>query len=296
MEQISNTQSELNAFLLIYFLELETFINSNTDELKEMKFQSEEANTDEFIKKHFKNLILSRNNISNTAIRKVSISSSAEQHEIEVKNLLKFRITAVYIPEELSAEQKSNIAKRKKSVYTNPDLLLKIEDGENIHFESLELKSTKNNNIPGSSVQQVSPLEWVIFVKRGEKKIEVSTGHYINSITEKLPFPDRSPRPQVGFNTLLEWNEKNRVLQDGILTIIDNPEITLQKIKLLQDWQDFLATEWLTIIKSEDAKSNEKWFNNTLRIVAIKFLEFTNDLSADERIRLLVKLNTLIKH
>jgi hypothetical protein len=295
MELITNTQSELNALLLIYFLELETFVNSNTDELKEIKFQSEEANTDEFIKKHFKNLILSRTDISNTAIKKVSISSSTEQHEIEVKNLLKFRITAVFIPEELSAEQKSNIAKSKKSVYTNPDLLLKIEDGENIHFESLELKSTKNNNIPGSSVQQVSPLEWVIFVKRGEKKIEVSTGHYINSITEKLPFPDRSPRPQVGFNTLLEWNVKNRVLQDGILTIIDNPEITLQKIKLLQDWQDFLATEWLTIIKSEDAKNNEKWFNNTLRLFAIKFLEYTNDLSADDRIRLLVKLNTLIK-
>lgn len=295
MELITNTQSELNAFLLIYFLELETFVNSNTDELKEIKFQSEEANTDEFIKKHFKNLILSRTDISNTAIRKVTISSSTEQHEIEVKNLLKFRITAVYIPEELSAEQKSNIAKSKKSIYTNPDLLLKIEDGENVHFESLELKSTKNNNIPGSSVQQVSPLEWVIFVKRGEKKIEVSTGHYINSITEKLPFPDRSPRPQVGFNTLLEWNEKNRVLQDGILTIIDNPEITLQKIKLLQDWQNFLATEWLTIIKSEDVKNNEKWFNNTLRLFAIKFLEYTNDLSVDDRIRLLVKLNTLIK-
>jgi hypothetical protein len=295
MELTTNTQSELNAFLLIYFLELETFINSNTDELKEIKFQSEEANTDEFIKKHFKNLILSHSDISNTAIKKISISSSTECHEIEVKDLFKFKIAAVYIPEELSAEQKSNIAKSKKSVYTNPDLLLKIEDGVNIYYESLELKSTKNNNIPGSSVQQVSPLEWVIFVKRGEKKIEVSTGHYINSITEKLPFPDRSPRPQVGFSTLLEWNEKNRVLQDGILTIIDNPEITLQKIKLLQDWQDFLATEWLTIIKSEEVKNNEKWFNNTLRKFAIKFLEYTNDLSADDRVRLLVKLNTLIK-
>ena len=293
MEQITNTQSELNAFLFIYFLELEIFVNSNTEELKVIKFQSEEANTDEFIKKHFKDLIINRNDISNTAIKEVSFSSSTGHHEIEVKNLFKFKITAVYIPEELSVEQKSKIAKSKKSVYTNPDLLLKIEDGENIYFESLELKSTKNNNIPGSSVQQISPLEWVIFVKRGEKKIEVSTGYYINSITEKLPFPDRSPRPQVGFNTLLEWNEKNRVLQDGILTIIDNPEITLQKIKLLQDWQDFLATEWLTIIKSEEAKNNEKWFNNTLRIFAIKFLEYTNDLSADDRIRLLVKLNTL---
>lgn len=240
-------------------------------------------------------MILNRNDISDTAIKEVNTSNSTGHYKIEVKNLFKFKITAVYIPEELSAEQKSNIAKSKKSVYTNPDLLLKIEDGENIYFESLELKSTKNNNIPGSSVQQVSPLEWVIFIKRGEKKIEVSTGHYINSITEKLPFPDRSPRPQVGFNTLLEWNERNRVLQDGILTIIDNPEITLQKIKLLQNWQDFLATEWLTIIKSEEAKNNEKWFNNTLRIFAIKFLEYSNNLSADDRIRLLVKLNTLIK-
>ena len=295
MEQITNIQSELNAFLLIYFLELEIFVNSNTEELKVIKFQSEEANTDEFIKKHFKNLILNRNDISDTAIKEVNTSNSTGHHKIEVKNLFKFKITAVYIPEELSAEQKSNIAKSKKSVYTNPDLLLKIEDGENIYFESLELKSTKNNNIPSSSVQQVSPLEWVIFIKRGEKKIEVSTGHYINSITEKLPFPDRSPRPQVGFNTLLEWNERNRVLQDGILTIIDNPEITLQKIKMLQNWQDFLATEWLTIIKSEEAKNNEKWFNNTLRIFAIKFLEYSNNLSADDRIRLLVKLNTLIK-
>lgn len=292
---ITNLQSELYAFLLIYFLELETFVNANTNELKEIKFQSEEANTDEFIKKHFKSLILSRNNIRNTAIKKVSISGPSEHHEIDVEKLFKFEITDVFIPEELSAEQKIVIAKSKKSVYTNPDLLLQIKDGHNIYLEPLELKSTKNNNIRGSSVQQVSPLEWVIFVKRGQKKIEVSTGHYINSIIEKIPFPDRSPRPHVGFNTLLEWNAKNRILQDDILTIIDNPEITLQKIKLLQDWQDFLATEWLTIIKSEDVKNNEKWFNNTLRKFAIKFLEYTNDLSAEDRIRLLVKLNTLIK-
>lgn len=295
MEATASAQDELNVFLLIYFFELEIFLNSNTDELKEIKFQSEEANTDEFVKKHFKNLILTRNDISNTSIKKIIISNSSEQQEIEVKALYKFKITAVYIPEELSSEQKSNIAKSKKSVYTNPDLLLKIEDGESIYFESLELKSTKNNNIPGSSVQQVSPFEWVIFVKRGERKIEVSTGYYINSITEKLPFPDRSPRPQVGFNTLLDWNAKNRIVHDGTLSIIDNPAITLQKIKLLQDWQDFLATEWLAIIQLEEVRNNEKWFNNTLRKFAIKFLEYTNSLSNEERIKLLDKLNSLIK-
>lgn len=295
MELSTNAQIELNAFLLIYFLELEIFVNSNTTELKEIKFQSEEANTDEFIKKHFQKLILNRNNIRNTTIEKVKISNLSESYEVEVIDLLKFKITAVYIPEELSIEQKNRIASSKKSVYTNPDLLLKIEDGENYYFESLELKSTKNNNIPGSSVQQVLPLEWVIFVKRGEKKIEISTGQYINSITEKLPFPDRSPRPQIGFNTLIEWNEKHRIMQDGILTIIEDLEISSQKMNLLQDWQDFLATEWLTIIKFEEAKNTEKWFNNTLRKFAIKFLEYTNNLNEEEKNILLKKLYSLIK-
>ena len=288
-------QNELNAFLLIYFFELEIFINSNTNALREIKFQSEEANTDEFIKKYFKDLILSRNCISGTSIKKLSISSLEQLQNFEVENLLKFKITAVYIPEELSVEHKINIAKSKKSVYTNPDVLLKIEDGENTFYESLELKSTKTNNIPGASVQQVAPFEWVIFVKRGAQIIEVSTGYYINCITQKLSFPDRSPRPQIGFNTLHEWNYKNRIIQGGILTIIDNPEISLQKIKLLQDWQGFLATEWMAIITSNEAKNNEKWFNNTLRIFAIKFLEHTNNISIEEKAKLLAKLNELVK-
>ena len=79
MEATASAQDELNVFLLIYFFELEIFLNSNTDELKEIKFQSEEANTDEFVKKHFKNLILTRNDISNTSIKKIIISNSSEQ-------------------------------------------------------------------------------------------------------------------------------------------------------------------------------------------------------------------------
>ena len=50
-------------------------------------------------------------------------------------------------------------------------------------------------------MQQINPYEWVIFIKQG-KPIEITTGFYLNSITEKVQFPDRSPRPQVSFNTL----------------------------------------------------------------------------------------------
>jgi len=290
-----NIESEINIFLLLYFFELENILNSNTTELELIKFQSEEANTDEFIKLFFQKVIKANNNIEKIKLETIRINRHNTIVNKTVNEIKKFKITNVFVPNELTDEQKKEIAASKKSIYTNPDLLLQIEDGKNIYYEPLELKSTKNNNIPGSSIQQVSPFEWVIFVKREKQKVAVSTGYYINSITEKLTFPDRSPRPQVGFNTLFEWNKNNRIIQGKNLTIIDNPIVIEQKIRLLQDWQDFLATEWLEIIKSEQVKNNEKWFNNTLRKFAIKFLEYTENIKPNEKLKLIAKLNSLIK-
>jgi hypothetical protein len=199
------------------------------------------------------------------------------------------------LPEHLSEVQKKTIAESKKSVYTNPDLYLEITDGKNVFFESVELKSTKDNNIPGSSVQQVAPFEWVIFIKREKESVLVTTGFYINSITEKLPFPDRSPRPQIGFKTLVDWNNKYRKESDKILTIETITEINKDKIKLLTDWQDYLATEWLDIVKAKTVKDNEKWFNNALRKFAIKFLDYSDSLSDEEKLKLKNNLNELIK-
>lgn len=67
------------------------------------------------------------------------------------------------------------------------------------------------------------------------------------------------------------------------------------KIKLLTDWQDYLVTEWLNIIKLDKAKKNEKWFNNALRKFAVKFLEYSENLTDSEKEKLKEKLNTLIK-
>lgn len=199
------------------------------------------------------------------------------------------------MPEHLNTEQKKKIAASKKSVYTSPDLYLEITDGASIYFESVELKSTKDNNIPGSSVQQVLPFEWVIFVKRDNEKVLVTTGFYINSITEKLPFPDRSPRPQIGFKTLLDWNKKYRKVENEVLKIENITEINNEKIKLLIDWQDYLASDWLEIIKSKEVKNNDKWFNNAIRKFALKFLEYNENLSSLERENLKKNLTNLIK-
>lgn len=110
-----------------------------------------------------------------------------------------------------------------------------------------------------------------------------------------MPFPDRSPRPQIGFKTLLDWNKKYRKVENNVLTIENITEINNDKIKLLTDWQDFLATEWLEIIKSEESRNSEKWFNNAIRKFALKFLDYTNSLSESDKEKLKHNLTKLIK-
>ena len=292
---MNTTQNLLNSFLIVYFYKIENELNTTKNGLETIKFQSEEANTDEHLKKYFQEFLLKHNDLSNVKLKKLAVKIDAEEHTIDIENLQSYKIKNVLLPEQLSTEQKKSITESKKSVYTSPDLYLEITDGTNIYFESVELKSTKDNNIPGSSVQQVSPFEWVIFVKRDNDKVLVTTGFYINSITEKLPFPDRSPRPQIGFKTLLDWNKKYRKVENEVLTIENITEINNDKIKLLTDWQDFLATEWLEIIKSEESRNSEKWFNNAIRKFALKFLDYTNSLSESEKEKLKQNLTKIIK-
>lgn len=285
----------LNSFLIVFFHKIENELNNTKNGLEKIKFQSEEANTDEFLKRYFQDFLSKHNDIKNIELKKLVVRIDSEETIVDVEELKSYKVSNVLLPENLTAEQKKEITKAKKSVYTNPDLYLEITDGEKIYFESVELKSTKDNYIPGSSIQQVSPFEWVIFVKRDNEKVLVTTGFYINSITEKIPFPDRSPRPQIGFKTLLDWNKKYRKVENNVLKIENSIEINNDKIKLLTDWQDFLATEWLEIIKSEESRNSEKWFNNAIRKFTLKLLEYSEKLSRDEKENLKNNLMKLIK-
>ncbi len=292
---MNTNQNLLNSFLIVYFYKIENELNTTKNGLETIKFQSEEANTDEFLKRYFQDFLLKHNDLSGVKLTKLSVKIDKEEHTINIEDLKRYKISNIFLPEHLNTEQKKEISTLKKSVYTSPDLYLEITDGINIYFESVELKSTKDNNIPGSSVQQVSPFEWVIFIKRDNEKVLVTTGFYINTITEKLPFPDRSPRPQIGFKTLSDWNKKYRKVENAVLTVENISEINNDKIKLLTDWQDFLATEWLEIIKCKESRNNEKWFNNAIRKFALKFLEYTETLTKSEKEKLKIALTKLIK-
>lgn len=48
-------------------------------------------------------------------------------------------------------------------MYVNPDLYIKISGSKEDRFHSIEIKSTKQDTIPGSSVQQIVSDEWGAF-------------------------------------------------------------------------------------------------------------------------------------
>jgi hypothetical protein len=200
------------------------------------------------------------------------------------------------LPEELGHNLRLEISKNKSSVYTNPDILLKITSQGFSDFVPVELKSTKNDSIPGSSIQQINPFEWVIFVKHTSVEgTSVATGQYINTINSKLQFPDRSPRPQVSFRELKEWNYNFRK-QDG-----ENIRITISdtnlfaKDQLLRDWQNFLADRWVGVLFSDPKKNNEPWFNNALRKFAVKFLKQYEELDILQKNEFVEQLVVTIK-
>ena len=62
------------------------------------------------------------------------------------------------------------------------------------------------------------------------------------------------------------------------------------KLQLLEDWQDYLATQWLEIVLSCDETKNEKWFNHAIRKFTLKFMEHYEKLSNEEYQQLKMKL------
>jgi hypothetical protein len=273
---------------------IEQKINTTEDALGSISFQSEEANTDKGLKEFFKKYMLANNHIKDIDLTTLNLTIDSEQQTVNIEDIKAFEITEIYLPSELTNALKAKIkASKGDAVYTKPDLYLEISNGEQVYYQSLELKSTKKDEIPGSSINQVDTTEWVVFVKRGEKDFKIVTGYYLHILTGKLPFPDRAPRPIVGYNVLIDWNKENRTVDDKKLTIV-LPAID-KKIEHLVDWQDYLATEWLRIVGSKELSKNEKWFNNAIRKFAVKFLEYTEGLSTEEKEILKNRLNSLIK-
>lgn len=287
----------INNFMYLYMYHLEKFLLSKKEEILKLSFQSDEANTDRPLKEYLKNLI--ENNF-NKIPKKSNINFlNIESHQPTVlSEFNSFKILRVLLPEEIknNNEIKKTIINKKTSVYTNPDICFEISNGNKIFYETIELKSTKKDNIPGSSIQQILPNEWVIFIKHTSSSIDIVTGKYINSINTTIQFPDRSPRPQVSFKELKNWNNSFRLICDNTLTYSEDKN-SINKLNLIQDWQKVLSDRWIDMLfESNTIKANEPWFNNTMRKFILEFLEKYETLNKNEKLNFKRKIKNLTQN
>ena len=276
-----------------YMLELEVFLNSQKNNLLTVSFQSDEANTDRPLKEYLKSAIENELNMlpSNPIVSKLFIDD--QTHSIE--KYRDYKISRVILPDEIDEILKQKIKESKSASYTNPDICLEIKGNSSTFYQTVELKSTKNDSITGSSIQQIIPDEWVIFVRHTLKDIEVVTGQYINSINSKMQFPDRSPRPQVSFKELLSWNSLHRTIENSKLIYTLDDSLT-NKLALLDDWQGVLSKRWIDILlNSEKVKKSEPWFNNNIRKFILDFLEIYDTYNEEEKALIKSKIQSMIK-
>jgi hypothetical protein len=271
-------------FMTAFMYELEQKLNDNIKIFDNVKFQEDEANTDKEAKKIIKDFIINN-------MRKISTVKEL----IECDNNTKvtdsqFEVIDVLIPEELDEKDKEYVKNSKNAVYTNPDLLLIIRSNDETYREEIEVKSTKNSDIPGSSVQQIVPSVWVIFVKHSLNTIEVVTGRYINTVSGRMQFPDRSPRPQVSFDTLKKWNNEYRKFESGKLIYDEDLEAN-EKVRIFNDWQLLLCDRWLNMLKSDKKVKGEPWFNNNMRKFAIILINEYNKMTDLEKKSFLEKIS-----
>lgn len=250
--------------------------------LKDVVFHSDEANTDKDLKIAVKNYMNSHPqiNVESSGIFLLDIDGNSIKSSM--KDIMGFSINNVFLPEELTDKHKKLIRQSKTSVYTNPDLYIEVLGANRTtQYISLELKSTKQDKIPGSSAQQANPYEWTLFVKHGANDIELISGLYANTVTGKLPFPDRSPRPQVSFSQLKDWNNSYRKYDASGFRLTINTKDLDEKALVISNWERSLVKDWMEYIKSD--KKPNKWFDHTQRIFVTDLISYYDSLSDIEK-------------
>jgi len=134
-------------FMHAYMYELERFLGTQKDEISKVSLWLDEANADRELKVYFKKLIESVFNKipSDTDIKGVVIEGIGKCDIAHLQNIF---ITRVLLPEDISDQIKGALGRSKGRVYTNPDICLEISIDGKLHYEPVELKTTKKDAIP----------------------------------------------------------------------------------------------------------------------------------------------------
>lgn len=263
-------------FLLRLYLYKLTNCSLNLGELQEINYQSDEANLDEDLKLRFKNIIEKDPHILMKELNTYKVQYHKSEFTFGKDDLCSFKVEKVYLPNEIPESISNKLKERNKSnVFTNPDLLLELSFLDKSYFRSIELKSTKNDIIPGSSVQQIHEEILSVFVKHN-KTVEITSGFYLDAVSGNTPFPDRSPRPKVSFNQLAKTNKCYVDENDGVITV----KVLHKKDKNLQNWHLKLVKDW---IGSLSKSNSSKWFDDVIVKYTYHILKQYDKMTIDEQ-------------
>ncbi len=270
---------KVDKFLYIYMYQLEVGLQFLNKEIAKLPFQIDEANIDSHINMFIKNYIVS-NNLHN-------IFTTSEYSQLNINDIIytyndlkDIHIHKVLIKSEITNDIKENLKSQNK-IYTSPDLLFLITDGVNSIYKKIEIKTTKNNQILGSSVKQIDTDSWCIFIKRYKDKCDILTGKYLYAIDGKLRYPDRNPRPTISFNQLKLFNSHNRVIQDNNIIYNWEEKDLVYKESVLKETNDFITSQWLDIVKEENVNKTD--FQSIIKLYSLKLLNEYDKMSSDEK-------------
>lgn len=272
----NSNKNLFNAFLQLYLNVLASDQKLVTA-LSSVTYHLDEANSDKEAKKVIQSYMLGNPTLPNHPTMNLRVRAGSDIVHFDNFQLSQVRVANVFLPEQLTDSMKSTIkASKKNTVYTSPDLYIELTFNSYSYFTEIELKSTKTNRIPGSSVQQIDPYGWVVFIKQNSnRQVQITTGLYVNSITETMQFPDRSPRPQVAFDTLRTWNTDNLVFANNGYTLFYNESEIAAKELQISDWKQSLVSEWIATIfdKNLSLKPRTPWFTEALTMFSDQLIE-----------------------
>lgn len=273
---VNSSENLFNAFLQLY-LNVLASDQRLVSALSSVTYHLDEANSDKGAKKVIQGYMLCNPTLPNHPAMNLQVRVGSNTVNFDNFQLSQVRVANVYLPDQLTPDAKAMIkASKKNTVYTNPDLYVELTFNGSSYFTEIELKSTKANSIPGSSVQQINPYGWVVFIRQSPTKpLQITTGLYVNSITETMQFPDRSPRPQVAFDTLRTWNTDNLIFaNDGYTLFYDESEIAAKELQI-SDWKQSLVSEWIAIIFDENLslKPRTPWFTEAITMFSDQLIE-----------------------
>ena len=255
-------------FMEKYMLGLVEYLKENhSEEIYALQYSSQEQNLDGPLKETLKGIILGEYRSYPNAsyhIQNVYIKDDLDSNKA-LKEVVK---------EAIHNRTNANTGNR----FVNPDLTLEIvsNDDGTVYYDTIELKSTCDDTIKGSSLTQVYPDEWTIFIyhTKDGKDGDMACGRYRDAVIDI----------QINF---------------AIRTVVSFKELKTnmynQHTKLSDEESEELIAAWYT-------KSSLKTFNNltadkgiglygrTNRELILAVLDMYCEMSDEEKIQFRNKL------